>query len=115
MRNFSYRVPRFSVSLPVQVSTGEANHSAFCTEISGEGMKLELTEELGQGSTGRICMRYEELVVRVPFRATHTEGMTCCAAFVFESAVQRQAVSQLIAELSAPRACTSLALRTVTL
>lgn len=111
MRSFSYRFPRFSVDLPVQLLGRKAEEFVRCTEISVEGMTLELTGELPAGTRGCLQVRYDEQNLDLPFETAYSQSNTCGVSFLFESSAQRNAVCHLIRSLLTPRPCTSLALR----
>ena len=111
MRSFSYRFPRFPVDLPVQLLGREPDRFVRCTEISMDGMRLELTGELPAGTRGCLQVSYDEQNLDLPFKTEYSESNHCGVSFLFQSSEQRNAVCHLIRSLLTPRPCTSLALR----
>ena len=82
-----------------------------CTEISQEGMKLELTGHCPQGTCGSVHLRHEDFSLKLGFRSLRSGPGACGILFVFDSEEQKDAVCRLVEALSAPRPCTSLAIR----
>lgn len=111
MRKFNFRAPRLSIDLSVRVTQGEATRLGHCTEISVEGMKLEGPENSAAGSLGTVQISHEDLSLQLPFRTVYSQINCSGVVFIYESNEQRQKINYLVSLLSAPRPCTSLALR----
>jgi hypothetical protein len=111
MRKFDYRSPRFPVDLPVRLTWGDLTRFGRCREISTEGMKLELNESFCPTTVGALDLCYEDVNLRLPVRLTHSGPNFDAVKFVYESIEQKDAVARLVACLTGPKPCTSLALR----
>lgn len=111
MRSFNYRVPRYSVDLPVQVVRGEESQFARCTEISRDGMRIESDEWLRLGTRAFVQVPHHPQDACLPIRIANAQCDSYGAVFIFESSDQRNLVNSLIASLTTPGPCTSLVLR----
>jgi hypothetical protein len=74
MRKFDYRVPRFQVDLPVLLTLEESTLFGRCTEISTEGMKLELRKPLSIGAGGAVHITYQNVSFDLPVRVAHCDA-----------------------------------------
>ncbi len=110
MRRFDYRAARFPVDLPVCLTQGDSTQAARCKEISTEGMKVELSEPFSPRSRGTVDLSYESLILKVPFWVVRSELNCNSIQFIYESKEQRDAMACLVACLSHPRPCRSLAM-----
>ena len=110
MRKFDYRAPRFPVDLPVWLTLADTTQAARCKEISTEGMKIELSAPLHDGALGTAELSYESLSLKLPFRVAHAERESGAVEFICETKAQRNAIGGLVACLTSPQPCRSLAI-----
>jgi len=103
MRKFDYRAPRFTVDLPIRLTFNDAIQHARCTEISSEGMRLEVGEPLMPAACGTVCIRYQEFDLELPVRVAHAGQYYDGVKFVYESEDQRDEVNRLVARLTFPQ------------
>ena len=102
MQKFTYRAPRYSVDLPVQLSTENSTTlSGRCREISKDGMRVEMGEPLPPGFTGTASLSYQNIALRLRVTAAHTGPDRDGVKFIFESQSERAAVARLVAVLAA--------------
>ena len=103
MRKFDYRVPRFPVDLPVRLTLEESTQFGSCTEISTEGMKLEMRTPLSIDAGGVVHITFQNVSFDLPVRVAHCEAGCEGVQFVFGSDEERDEVIRFIALLtSAP-------------
>ncbi len=101
MRKFDYRAPRFAVDLPVRLTILESTQFGRCTEISTEGMKLEVREPLSVDVGGAVHVTFQNVSLDIPVRVAHC-GTGCDGVqFVYGSDEERDEVIQFIALLAA--------------
>ncbi len=101
MRKFDYRAPRFPIDLPVRLTLADSTQICRCTEISTEGMRLEVSEPLPLDAGGAVQMIFQnasfDLPVRVARCGTGCDGV----AFVYSSDEERDEVIHFIALVAA--------------
>jgi PilZ domain len=102
MHRFEYRGPRYSVDLPVELTTPDATLAARCTEISKEGLKLELAEAVPCGSVGIVFVCYQGRPMRFRVRSIHTGGRYCGWEFLYNSDAEQDAVAGLVDAIAVP-------------
>ena len=102
MHKFSYRTPRYVVDFPVQLIHEDIVFNGRCTEISTDGMQLELQRSLPTGFSGQVCLAWEGIQLEIGVRLAHTGSRQDALRFVFESEKQRSAVADLVARLAEP-------------
>ena len=101
MRKFDYRVPRFPVDLPVRLTLEESTQFGLCTEISTEGMKLEVREPLCVDAGGAVHIVFQNFSLDLPVRVAHC-GTGCDGVqLVYGSDEERDEVIRFIALLAA--------------
>lgn len=100
MQKFEYRSPRFSVDLPIRISLENSTLSGRCTEISKEGMRVELEQPLPSGVCGKVFLSYQdanfELNVRVAYAGATHSGLQ----FICELEQEREEVAELVESLA---------------
>lgn len=101
MQKFDYRYPRFAVDFPVRYRAENGTQSGRCTEISEEGMKLELPEPLVSDTAGRVSLTFQDRVLEFNVRVAHGGGQHGGLEFIYESRHERAVVTQLVASLTA--------------
>jgi PilZ domain len=103
MQRFDYRCPRYCVDLPVQFAVQDSTSIGRCTEISQEGMRLELQQPLPSYPYGKVAMTYQNQTFGFNVRVAHVEASHHGVVFLFESDLEREAVAHLVAALAAPQ------------
>jgi hypothetical protein len=103
MRKFDYRAPRFPVDLPVRLTFDESMQQGRCTEISTEGMKLEVRQPLAPDACGKVRLSYQDFSLDIPVRVAHSGSFYDGVKFVYDSDEQRDEMSRLVARLSCPQ------------
>jgi hypothetical protein len=103
MRKFDYRAPRFLVDLPIRVTFGSSMQEGRCTEISTEGMKLELRQPLAPDSCGMVRLSHRDILIEIPVRVAHSGSSYDGVKFVYESDEQRDELIRLVAILAGPK------------
>lgn len=104
MRKFDYRAPRFAVDLPVRLTLEDSTQFGRCTEISTEGMKLEVHKPLCLDSAGAVQVTFRDVSLELPVRVAHGGSGCDGVQFVYGSDEERDDVIRFIAMLaSAPR------------
>jgi hypothetical protein len=104
MQRFEYRGPRYPVDLPVELRTPDATLAARCTEISKEGLKLELAEAIPCGSVGIVFVCYQGRPMQFRVRSVHAGFKTCGWEFLYSSEAEQEAVAGLVDSLAIPPA-----------
>jgi len=102
MRKFDYRAPRFAVDLPVRLAFDGSIRQGRCTEISTEGMRLEVREPLAPDACGIVHLGFQDISIQLPVRVAHSGSFYEGVQFVYETEEQRDEVNRLVARLSSP-------------
>lgn len=97
MRKFDYRAPRFAVDLPVRLTLEQSTQSGRCTEISTEGMKLEVLQPLSVDAAGAVQVTFREFTLELPVRVAHCSMGCDGVQFVYGSDEERDDVIRFIA------------------
>ncbi len=100
MQKFEYRIPRYQVDLPILLVLGNLSILGRCTEISREGMSIELREPVAQDASGTVSFSYKELALELPICVTRGGAEHGGLKFVFESEKDRSAVEHLVTLLA---------------
>lgn len=103
MRKFDYRAPRFAVDLPVRLTFDESAQQGRCTEISTEGMRLEVRLPLAPDACGKVRFSYQDFTMEIPVRVAHSGSFYDGVKFVYETDEQRDEVTRLVTRLTAPQ------------
>jgi hypothetical protein len=103
MQRFEYRGARFSVDLPVQFTERSRTRAGRCTEISKEGLKLEMEEPLESNSCGKVFMCYQGRALEFRARVVHVGAKYCGLEFIYSSAMEQDSVAQLVESLAVPQ------------
>ena len=112
MRKFDYRAPRFAVDLPIRLSLEESTLFGRCTEISTEGMKLNVSGPLTVDTPGAVQVTFQSVSIDLPVRVAHCGSGCDGVQFVYGSDEERDEVIRFIALLAAaPRRTGPLLLR----
>jgi hypothetical protein len=112
MRKFDYRAPRFAVDLPVRLTLEQSTQFGRCTEISTEGMKLDVPQPLSVDTGGAVEVTFQNVRLEIPVRVARC-GEDCDGVqFVYASDEERDDVIRFLAILAtAPRRPGPLLLR----
>ena len=100
MRKFDYRVPRFAVGLPIRLTFDDSTQMGLCTEISTEGMTLEVFKPLSADSLGRVHVDFNDVELDLAVCVAHSGSSCDGVRFVYQSEEQRNEVSRLIAVIT---------------
>jgi hypothetical protein len=101
MQKFVYRIPRYLVDLPVSFTVQGSAIAGRCKEISKEGMKVQLQQQVTTGTCGTVQLSYQELSLELAVCVAHAEtGGLKGLKFLFESEKDRAAVERLVALLA---------------
>jgi hypothetical protein len=103
MQRFEYRGARFSVDLPVQFTERNITLAGRCTEISKEGLKLELTAPLQSDSCGKVTMSHQGRTLEFRVRVVHAGAKQCGLEFIYSSEAEQTAVAHLVESLAVPQ------------
>ena len=103
MQRFEYRGARFSVDLPVQFTERNTTWAGRCTEISKEGLKLELEEPLQSNSCGKVFMCYQGRAMEFSVRVVHVGAKYCGLEFIYSSDMEQDSVAHLVESLAVPQ------------
>ena len=97
MRKFDYRVPRFTIDLPVRLTLADSILFGRCVEISAEGMKLNLREPLTVDAPGVVHVSFASATLDLPVRIAHCGEECEGVQFVYGSDAERDQVISFIA------------------
>lgn len=103
MQRFEYRGARFSVDLPVQFKERNTTLQGRCTEISKEGMKLDLGEPLQSDACGMVFVSFQGRTLEFCVRVVHVGAQYCGMEFVYSTKAEQIAVANLVESLTIPR------------
>jgi len=102
MQKFEYRTPRYQVDLPVLLDLPDSIVAGRCTEISREGMKVELRQPVSPDTCGTVSITYRELSLKLPVCVAHSGTGQEGLRFLFESEEDRTGVERLVSLLAGP-------------
>jgi hypothetical protein len=103
MQKFTYRYPRFSVKIPVRFVAQNSTLAGHCTEISKQGMRIEVPQPLLSNSCGKVSMRYRDRTLEFNVRVAHTGETHSGLEILCASGLERSELSHLVASLTAPQ------------
>jgi len=103
MHRFQYRGARFPVDVFVEFTLRNATVVGRCTEISKEGMKLELREPVACDSSGKIAMNHLGRKIEFSVRVVHSALAHCGVEFLYGSESEQIAVAHLVESLVVPQ------------
>ncbi len=101
MQKFEYRTPRYQVDLPVVLTLGSTSVSGRCSEISKEGMRVELHEPVALDTCGSVSISYKDLSLELPVCVMRSGAGHDGLKFIFASEKDRSLVDRLVALLAA--------------
>jgi hypothetical protein len=102
MQKFEYRNPRYLVDLLVLFTVQNSIIPGRCTEISKEGMTVELREPVPVETCGTVSLSYKELTLLLPVSVAHSGTGNDGLKFRLESEEDRNLVDRLVALVAGP-------------
>lgn len=96
MRKFDYRAPRYSVELPVRLTVDDAIYIGRCTEISTEGIRLELDQPFETGITGVVRLSERGMTADIPVRVCYSNSDHVGLKFLYDSDEQHEEIIRLV-------------------
>jgi len=102
MQRFEYRNPRLLIDLSAQVLVANKTLVGRCTNISAEGIGIDLLDRIDPGCCGVISFRYLNQTIELNARVAHTAREHCGFEFRCESIAEQRALTRLIAALMDP-------------
>jgi hypothetical protein len=103
MHRFEYRGARFPVDVFVEFTVKNSTLAGRCTEISKEGMKLELRQPVASDSCGKVSMRYQGRKIEFSVRVVHSGLTNCGVEFLCVSDLEQAVVAHLVETLVVPQ------------
>lgn len=100
MQRFEYRGARFAVDLPVQFADKERVLAGRCTEISKEGLRLDLGEPLQSDSRGTVSVSFQGRALEFCVRVVHVGVRHCGMEFIYSSKAEQMAVASLVESMA---------------
>jgi hypothetical protein len=97
MRKFDYRAPRFTADLRVRLTLADSTQICRCTEISTDGMRLEVSEPLPLDAGGAVQVTFQNASLDLPVRVARCGTGCDGVAFVYGSDEERDEVIRFIA------------------
>lgn len=104
MYRFKYRGARYSVDLPVELLISCATLPGRCTEISQDGLKIELAEPVACDSLGVLLISHQGRRHEFSVRAVHTRARSGGWEFLHSTEADKEAVAELVASVAKPAA-----------
>jgi hypothetical protein len=102
MQKFHYRRPRFPIHLPVKFIVPNSTLGALCTDISEEGLRLELLHPIQSGTCGTVSLCHRDQTLEFNVRVASVGATHAGLEFICASAAERTQVAQLVASLTGP-------------
>ena len=103
MHTFQYRGARFPVDVFVEFTVKNTTFAGRCTEISKEGMKIELRQPVACDSNGKISMSYQGRKLEFSVRVVHSAFTNCGVEFLYGSESEQSVMAQLVESLVVPQ------------
>jgi hypothetical protein len=103
MQKFEFRGPRFPVDLPVQLTIQNSKLPGRCTEISKEGMKLEVGQVLESNALGTVSMNHLGQTHEFRVRVAHVGPTHGGLEFIYSSDAERTAMAHIVELASVPK------------
>ena len=100
MQRFGYRNPRYVVNFPVLLTVGNSVQTSRCSNISLDGIRLQIGHPLPANSLGQISFDYEDLSFDLCVRVAHCGSSVCGLRILCQSEAQRDSVSELIGRIA---------------
>jgi hypothetical protein len=103
MQKFEFRGPRFPADLPVQLTIEDSTLAGRCTEISKEGMRLEVGQALESNALGTVSMNYLGQTLEFRVRVAHVGPANSGLEFIYSSDAERTAMAHIVEAASVPK------------
>jgi hypothetical protein len=103
MQKFEYRHPRFSVNVPIRFIAQDSALPGHCTEISKQGMRIDVAQTLAANSCGKVSMHYQDRTLEFKVRVAHAGETHSGLEVLCASSAERSELAHLVAALTAPR------------
>lgn len=100
MQKFRYRMPRYTVDLPVRVELDGKTAEGRCTQISCEGMQVDLADPLPEVFVGTAVIGCPSATLEIRVRRAHSGTRQDAFRFIFESERERLAVAYLVTQVT---------------
>lgn len=96
VRSFRYRPTRVQAGFKVRFATESGLVEGICRNISGEGMRAELLDNLEAGTSGQVTLYHPSRTVELEAKIAYQDGGESAFVFQFRSAWEREQVSALL-------------------
>ncbi len=103
MQKFEYRHPRFSVNVPIRFIAEDSALLGHCTEISKQGMMIDVAQPLVANSCGKVSMHYQDRTLEFKVRVAHAGETHNGLEVLCASSAERTDLAHLVAALTALR------------
>lgn len=100
---FTYRVPRFTLRLPVSFCSAGAEIRGVSENLSETGLLVTFTEPLLPGSTGRMRLYVEQCWIEMQAEVAYAELFQAGLAFQFATETERRFLQALVKVVSRAR------------
>ena len=100
MQKFDYRAPRFLVDFHARLTIQDSAQLGRCTEISTEGMRLELRQPHPPDSCGVVSLTYQALTLELRVRVTNAGPTHDGLDFSYDFEEQKNVMNRLISLLT---------------
>ncbi len=97
---YTYRVPRFSLQVPVEFLVEEASIPGFSVDFSETGLQVRLARPVTPGGLGRLRLRLDGCMIEIEAEAVHCQLLDVGFRFRFSSAAEEQFIRILVKVLS---------------
>ena len=103
MQKFEYRGARFAVDLPVRFAGGNRTLVGRCIEMSKEGLRLDLGEQLDSDSCGKVFLVHQGRTLEFSVRVIHAGAKFCGMEFIYSSEAEQNELAHLVESLAVPQ------------
>ena len=97
---YAYRVPRFSMQIPLEFWTGGVSIQGFSRDLSDTGLQGRLLVPVVPGARGRLQLRLDTCMVELQAEVVHSDFLDAGLRFCFSSAAEEQFIKTLVRILS---------------
>jgi hypothetical protein len=101
MHTFQYRDPRFSCDIPVRLIFNDSTLAARCTEISNNGMKVEIEHPQQVSSHGRVSVDCEGQTIEFHVRFAYVQDSQAGLDLIYTNDADRKTMVDLVKSLVA--------------
>ena len=100
MHTFRYRIPRFSISFPVDFLVGEVSVIGRCVDISEAGMRGLFRQPMPVGTVGLLTLSRAPWRIEVNARVAYFSSDQMVLRFVSSSSYDRVKLRQFMQAFS---------------